>query len=84
MTIALKLVAANDTVGALLALADALGGKQAVFVTAPETNGLMPEVHGLPDQVPDHIALIRPRSVVAFSANQLHRWKQRFGALTRG
>ena len=58
MTIALKLVAANDTVGALLALADALAGNQAVFVTAPETNGLMPEVHGLPDQVPEHIALI--------------------------
>ena len=58
MSIPLKLVAANDTVGALLALADALAGKQAVFITAPETNGLMPEVQGLPDQVDSDIALI--------------------------
>lgn len=58
MPIPLKLVAANDTVGALIALVDALAGKQAVFVTPPETNGLMPEVHGLPEQVPDNIALI--------------------------
>jgi O-succinylbenzoic acid--CoA ligase len=58
MSVPLKLVAANDTVGALLALADALAGKQAVFITAPETNGLMPEVHGLPDQVDSDIALI--------------------------
>lgn len=56
--IPLKLVAANDTFGALLALGEALAGKQAVFITGPETNGLMPEVHGLPDQVEDQIALI--------------------------
>lgn len=54
----LKLVAANDTFGALLALGDALAGKQAVFVTPPELNGLMPEVHGLPDEVDDSVALI--------------------------
>lgn len=58
MTIPLKLIAANDTFGAILALADALAGKQAVFITGPETNGLMPEVHGLPDEVSDEIALI--------------------------
>jgi len=58
MSIPLKLVAANDTVGALIAFADALAGKQAVFVTAPETNGLMPEVHGLPNEVDDDVALI--------------------------
>lgn len=54
----LKLVAANDTFSALLALGDALAGKQAVFVTPPELNGLMPEVHGLPDEVDDSVALI--------------------------
>lgn len=54
----LKLVAANDTFGALLALGDALAGKQAVFVTPPELNGLMPEIHGLPDEVDDSVALI--------------------------
>lgn len=58
MTIPLKLVAANDTVSALIALGDALAGRQAVFITAPETNGLMPEVHGLPADVSDRIALI--------------------------
>lgn len=57
-TIPLKLIAANDTFGALVALGDALAGTQAVFVTAPEVNGLMPEVHGLPDQVDSNIALI--------------------------
>lgn len=54
----LKLVAANDTFGALVALADVLAGKTALFVTAPEVNGLMPEVHGLDDEVADDIALI--------------------------
>ena len=58
MPIPLKLIAANDTVGALVALADALAGKQAVFITAPEVNGKMPETHGLPDEVPDTVALI--------------------------
>jgi len=58
MTIPLKLVAANDTVGALIALADALAGTQAVFVTPPETNGITAEVQDLPAEVPDHIALI--------------------------
>jgi len=56
--IPLKLVAANDVVGALLALAGALAGEQAVFITAPEVNGKMPETHGLPDEVPDDVALI--------------------------
>lgn len=58
MTKPLKLVAANDTVSALLALADVLAGKQALFVTAPEVNGLMPDVHGLSDAVEDDVALI--------------------------
>lgn len=58
MTKPLKLVAANDTVSALIALGEALAGKQAVFVTAPELNGLMPEVHGLPDEVAQDVALI--------------------------
>lgn len=54
----LKLVAANDAFGVLVALGDVLAGKQALFVTPPETNGKMPEVHGLPDEVPDNVALI--------------------------
>jgi len=58
LSIPLKIVAANDTVGAIVALADALAGRQAVFVTGPEVNGKMPETHGLPAEVPDEIALI--------------------------
>lgn len=54
----LKLIAANDTFGALLAVTDALAGKHALFITAPETNGLMPQVHNLPDQVDDSVAFI--------------------------
>ncbi len=54
----LKLVAANDTFGALVAVTEALAGKHALFITPPETNGLLPEVHGLPDQVADDIAFV--------------------------
>jgi O-succinylbenzoic acid--CoA ligase len=54
----LKLVAASDVVGAQLAVIDALAGRQALFITPPEVNGLMPEVHGLPDQVEDQVAFI--------------------------
>jgi O-succinylbenzoic acid--CoA ligase len=54
----LRLVAANDQVSAMLALGNVLDGKQALFVTHPEVNGLMPEVHGLPDEVEDAVGLI--------------------------
>lgn len=53
-----KLVAANDTFGALVAVTEALAGKHALFITPPETNGLMPEVHGLPDEVADDVAFL--------------------------
>jgi O-succinylbenzoic acid--CoA ligase len=54
----LKLIAANDAFGALVALADVLDGKGAIFITAPEVNGKMPEAHGLPTEVADDVALI--------------------------
>jgi len=54
----LKLIAANDTFGALLAFTDVLDGKLAVFITPPEVNGKMPETFGLPDEVGDDVALI--------------------------
>lgn len=54
----LKLVAANDSFGALVALTDVLDGKHALFVTPPEVNGKMPETLGLPDEVDEAIALI--------------------------
>lgn len=54
----LKLVAANDVVGAQLAVIDALNSKQALFITPPETNGLMPELHDLPDEVDNSVAFV--------------------------
>lgn len=58
MTKPLKLIAANDTFGALLALTEVLDGNLAIFVTAPEVNGKMPETHGLPTEVADEVAVI--------------------------
>ncbi len=54
----LKLIAANDTFGALVALGEVLAANQAVFITAPEFNGKMPETFGLPDEVVDGVGLI--------------------------
>ena len=54
----LKLVAANDVIGAQLAVIEALAGRQALYITPAEANGLMPEVHGLPDEAPESIAFI--------------------------
>jgi o-succinylbenzoate---CoA ligase len=56
--IPLKLIAANDTFGALVALGEVLAAKQAVFITAPEVNGKMPETFGLPDEVEAGVGLI--------------------------
>lgn len=56
--IPLKLVAANDTFGALVALGEVLAANQAVFITAPEVNGKMPEAFGLPDEVETGVGLI--------------------------
>ncbi len=56
--IPLKLVAANDTFGALVALGEVLAANQAVFITAPEVNGKMPETFGLADEVADSVGLI--------------------------
>jgi O-succinylbenzoic acid--CoA ligase len=56
--IPLKLVAANDTFGALVALGEVLAANQAVFITAPEVNGKMPESFGLPDEVSDGVGLV--------------------------
>jgi O-succinylbenzoic acid--CoA ligase len=39
-------------------MVDVLDNKTAGFITAPEVNGLMPEVHGLSDQVEDSVGLI--------------------------
>lgn len=54
----LRLVPANDTFRALGLMVDVLEHRAAGFITAPEVNGLMPEVHGLPAEVDDSVGLI--------------------------
>jgi o-succinylbenzoate---CoA ligase len=54
----LQLIAANDTFRALQILIEVWDNKTALFITPPEINGLMPDVHGLPDQVGADVALI--------------------------
>ena len=56
--IPLKLIAANDTFGALVALGEVLAANRAVFITAPEVNGKMPETFGLPEEVENGVGLI--------------------------
>ena len=58
MTRALKIVPANNTFAALIAFADVLDGKSALFISGPEVNGVKPEVTELPDTVSDDTALI--------------------------
>ena len=54
----LSLVPANDTFRALRLFLEVFEGKRALFITPPEINGLLPEVHGLEDFVPADLALI--------------------------
>lgn len=54
----LKLVPANDSFRALQLAVDVLDGAVAGFITPAEVLGVMPEVHGLPDQVSDRIGFI--------------------------
>lgn len=58
MTRALKIVSANDTFAALIAFADVLDGKSALFISGPEVNGVKPKIAELPDTVSDDTALI--------------------------
>lgn len=56
--IPLKVIPANDVLGALLALTEALEGKCAVFVSPREINGEKVKVEGLPEFVDSNTALI--------------------------
>jgi o-succinylbenzoate---CoA ligase len=58
MTKPLAVVPANDTVKALLVLAEVLENKKAIFVSAPEVNGVRPTIDPLPEQVEDKIACV--------------------------
>ncbi len=54
----LAVVPANDTVKALLVLAEVIADKKAIFVSAPEVNGVRPSIDPLPENVEQHIAAI--------------------------
>jgi O-succinylbenzoic acid--CoA ligase len=56
--IPLRVIPANDVLGALLALTDALEGKCAVFISPREINGEKVKVEGLPEFVDENTALI--------------------------
>ena len=58
MTKPLAVVPANDTVKALLVLADVIENKKAIFVSATEINGVKPTIEQLPEEVPDTIACV--------------------------
>ena len=53
-----KVLPANDTFGVLNAVVDLMQDKHALFVAPFEINGLMPEVHGLADEVANDVALV--------------------------
>ena len=61
--IPLRVIPANDVLGALLALTDALEGKCAVFISPREINGEKVKVEGLPEFVDSNTALIVESSV---------------------
>lgn len=54
----LAVIPANDTVKALLVLADVIENKKAIFVSAPEVNGVKPFIDPLPAEVPESIACV--------------------------
>ena len=54
----LKIVPANDVFSALQLMLQIHEGSVAGFISAPEVNGVRPEVGGLPDQVPGDVGLI--------------------------
>ena len=58
MTKPLAVVPANDTVKALLVLAEVIENKKAIFVSGPEVNGVKPIIDNLPEEVQEHIACV--------------------------
>lgn len=58
MTKPLAVVSANDTVRALLILAEVIENKKAIFVSGPEVNGVAPVIAPVPEEVEDSIACV--------------------------
>ena len=57
-SVPVKVIPANDVVGALLALGEALEGKCCVYISPREVNGVKPEVTGIPETVSNTALII--------------------------
>ena len=66
----LRVCGANDTFGALNLILDVLEGNCAGFISAPEVNGVLPEVF-LPEEVADDVGLIVESSGSSGSPKQI-------------
>ena len=66
----LRVCGANDTFGALNLILDVLEGNCAGFISAPEVNGVLPEVF-LPEEVADDVGLIVESSGSTGSPKQI-------------
>ena len=66
----LRVCGANDTFGALNLILDVLEGNCAGFISAPEVNGVLPEV-SLPEEVADDVGLIVESSGSTGSPKQI-------------
>ncbi len=66
----LRVCGANDTFGALNLILDVLEGNCAGFISAPEVNGVLPEVF-LPEEVADEVGLIVESSGSTGSPKQI-------------
>ena len=74
-SVPVKVIPANDVVGALLALGEALEGKCCVYISPREVNGVKAEVTGIPESVVD-TALIVESSGSTGTPKRIHLSKE--------
>ncbi|MBJ7281451.1 MAG: hypothetical protein JHD31_06280, partial [Rhodoluna sp.] len=71
----LKVIPANDVVGATIALGEALAGNGAVYICGPEIAGVKPEIQELPTGV-SNTALIIESSGSTGTPKRIHLSKE--------
>lgn len=70
-----KVIPANDVVGATIALGEALAGNRTVFICGPEIAGVKPEIQELPEEV-SNSALIIESSGSTGTPKRIHLSKE--------
>ena len=70
-----KVIPANDVVGATIALGEALAGNGTVFICGPEIAGIKPEIQELPEEV-SNTALIIESSGSTGTPKRIHLSKE--------